>query len=70
MLKALRKWIKDPRLSLSYQSWADIFIVQMITNRKVQCIIFMKFVLIYVPVIEFVGGHFDMLLSQRYSKIS
>ena len=70
MLKALRKWIKDPGSSLSnHQSWADIFIVQMITNRKVPMLkFFMKFVLIYVPVIGICWWALDMPFLKRYSK--
>ena len=57
-------------LSLSnHQSWADIFIVQMITNRKVPMLkFFMKFVLIYVPVIGICWWALDMPFLKRYSK--
>ena len=57
-------------LSLSnHQSWADIFIVQMITNRKVPMLkFFMKFVLIYVPVIGICWWALDMPFLKRYTK--
>ena len=57
-------------LSLAnHQSWADIFILQSITNRKIPMLkFFMKDVLIWVPVIGFAWWALDMPFLKRYSE--
>jgi len=57
-------------LSLAnHQSWADIFILQSITNRKIPMLkFFMKDVLIYVPIIGLAWWALDMPFLKRYSE--
>ena len=57
-------------LSLAnHQSWADIFILQSITNRKIPMLkFFMKDVLIWVPVIGLAWWALDMPFLKRYSE--
>ena len=53
----------------NHQSWADIFMVQMLTNRKIPMLkFFMKYVLIYVPVIGICWWALDMPFLKRYTK--
>ena len=53
----------------NHQSWADIFMVQMLTNRKIPMLkFFMKHVLIYVPVIGICWWALDMPFLKRYTK--
>ena len=53
----------------NHQSWADIFILQGITNRKIPMLkFFMKDVLIWVPVIGLAWWALDMPFLKRYSK--
>ena len=53
----------------NHQSWADIFVLQAITNRKVPMLkFFMKHVLIWVPVIGLAWWALDMPFLKRYSK--
>ena len=53
----------------NHQSWADIFMVQMLTNKKIPMLkFFMKHVLIYVPVIGICWWALDMPFLKRYSK--
>ena len=52
----------------NHQSWADIFMVQMLTNKKIPMLkFFMKHVLIYVPVIGICWWALDMPFLKRYS---
>ena len=64
--------LDDTRWYLSvanHQSWADIFVLQAITNRKVPMLkFFMKHVLIWVPVIGLAWWALDMPFLKRYSK--
>jgi len=53
----------------NHQSWADIFVLQAITNRKVPMLkFFMKHVLIWVPVIGLAWWALDMPFLKRYSE--
>jgi len=53
----------------NHQSWADIFVVQGITNRKIPMLkFFMKHVLIWVPVIGLAWWALDMPFLKRYTK--
>ena len=53
----------------NHQSWADIFILQGITNRKIPMLkFFMKHVLIWVPVIGLAWWALDMPFLKRYTK--
>lgn len=53
----------------NHQSWADIFVLQAITNRKVPMLkFFMKHVLIWVPVIGLAWWALDMPFLKRYTK--
>ena len=53
----------------NHQSFADIFLLQDITNRKMPMLkFFMKYVLIYVPVIGLSWWALDMPFLKRYSK--
>tara|TARA_B100001146_G_scaffold174253_1_gene155341 strand:- start:3331 stop:4191 length:861 start_codon:yes stop_codon:yes gene_type:complete len=53
----------------NHQSWADIFILQGITNRKIPMLkFFMKDILIWVPVIGLAWWALDMPFLKRYSK--
>ncbi len=53
----------------NHQSWADIFILQAITNRQVPMLkFFMKYALIWVPVIGLAWWALDMPFLKRYSK--
>ena len=53
----------------NHQSWADIFILQGLTNRKIPMLkFFMKDVLIWVPVIGLAWWALDMPFLKRYSK--
>ena len=61
---------KNWYLSLAnHQSWADIFILQSITNRKIPMLkFFMKDILIWVPVIGLAWWALDMPFLKRYSE--
>jgi 1-acyl-sn-glycerol-3-phosphate acyltransferase len=53
----------------NHQSWADIFVLQGITNRKIPMLkFFMKYVLIWVPVIGLAWWALDMPFLKRYTK--
>ena len=53
----------------NHQSFADIFLLQDITNRKMPMLkFFMKYVLIYVPVIGLSWWALDMPFLKRYTK--
>ena len=53
----------------NHQSWADIFILQSITNRKIPMLkFFMKDILIWVPVIGLAWWALDMPFLKRYSE--
>jgi 1-acyl-sn-glycerol-3-phosphate acyltransferase len=53
----------------NHQSWADIFVLQGITNRKIPMLkFFMKDVLIWVPVIGLAWWALDMPFLKRYTK--
>ena len=53
----------------NHQSWADIFVLQGITNRKIPMLkFFMKDVLIWVPVIGLAWWALDMPFLKRYSE--
>ena len=53
----------------NHQSWADIFILQGITNKKIPMLkFFMKDVLIWVPVIGLAWWALDMPFLKRYSE--
>ena len=53
----------------NHQSWADIFILQGITNRKIPMLkFFMKDVLIWVPVIGLAWWALDMPFLKRYTE--
>ena len=53
----------------NHQSWADIFVLQGITNRKVPMLkFFMKDVLIWVPVIGLAWWALDMPFLKRYTE--
>ena len=53
----------------NHQSWADIFILQGITNRKIPMLkFFMKHILIWVPVIGLAWWALDMPFLKRYTK--
>ena len=60
---------KNWYLSISnHQSWADIFILQSITNRKIPMLkFFMKDILIWVPIIGLAWWALDMPFLKRYS---
>ena len=52
----------------NHQSWADIFILQAVTNRKVPLLrFFMKDVLKWIPIVWVVGWSLDMPFLKRYS---
>ena len=57
-------------LSLAnHQSWADIFVLQGITNRNIPMLkFFMKHILIWVPVIGLAWWALDMPFLKRYTK--
>ena len=53
----------------NHQSWADIFVLQEITNRKIPMLkFFMKHILIWVPVIGLAWWALDMPFLKRYTK--
>ena len=53
----------------NHQSWADIFILQSITNRKIPMLkFFMKDILIWVPVIGLAWWALDIPFLKRYSE--
>ena len=53
----------------NHQSWADIFVLQGITNRKIPMLkFFMKHVLIWVPIIGLAWWALDMPFLKRYTK--
>ena len=53
----------------NHQSWADIFVLQGITNRKIPMLkFFMKDVLIWVPVIGLAWWALDMPFLKRYTE--
>ena len=53
----------------NHQSWADIFVLQGITNRKIPMLkFFMKHVLIWVPVIGLAWWALDMPFLKRHTK--
>jgi len=53
----------------NHQSWADIFVLQDITNRQIPMLkFFMKHVLIWVPVIGLAWWALDMPFLKRYTK--
>ena len=53
----------------NHQSWADIFVLQEITNRNIPMLkFFMKHVLIWVPVIGLAWWALDMPFLKRYTK--
>ena len=53
----------------NHQSWADIFVLQAITNRNIPMLkFFMKHVLIWVPVIGLAWWALDMPFLKRYTK--
>ena len=60
---------KNWYLSISnHQSWADIFILRSITNRKIPMLkFFMKDILIWVPIIGLAWWALDMPFLKRYS---
>lgn len=52
----------------NHQSWADIFVLQGITNRKIPMLkFFMKDILIWVPVIGLAWWALDMPFLKRYT---
>ena len=54
----------------NHQSWADIFILQSITNRKIPMLkFFMKDILIWVPIIGLAWWALDMPFLKRLSLI-
>ena len=53
----------------NHQSWADIFVLQGVTNRNIPMLkFFMKHVLIWVPVIGLAWWALDMPFLKRYTK--
>tara|TARA_B100000965_G_C19522416_1_gene727159 strand:- start:197 stop:1066 length:870 start_codon:yes stop_codon:yes gene_type:complete len=53
----------------NHQSWADIFVLQAITNRRIPMLkFFMKHILIWVPVIGLAWWALDMPFLKRYTK--
>ena len=53
----------------NHQSWADILILQAVTNRKIPLIrFFMKDILKWIPIIWIVGWALDMPFLKRYSE--
>ena len=53
----------------NHQSWADIFVLQGITNRKIPMLkFFMKDILIWVPVIGLAWWALDMPFLKRYTQ--
>ncbi len=53
----------------NHQSWADILILQAVTNRKIPLIrFFMKDVLKWIPIVWVVGWSLDMPFLKRYSE--
>ena len=53
----------------NHQSWADIFVLQGITNRKIPMLkFFMKHLLIWVPIIGLAWWALDMPFLKRYTK--
>jgi 1-acyl-sn-glycerol-3-phosphate acyltransferase len=53
----------------NHQSWADIFVLQGITNRKIPMLkFFMKDVLIWIPVIGLAWWALDMPFLKRYTQ--
>ncbi len=56
-------------VTANHQSWADIFILQSITNRNIPMLkFFMKDVLKWVPIIGLAWWALDMPFLKRYSK--
>lgn len=53
----------------NHQSWADIFVVQELTNKKIPMLkFFMKHILVYVPIIGICWWALDMPFLKRYTK--
>ena len=53
----------------NHQSWADIFVLQYITNRRIPLLrFFMKDVLKWIPIVWVVGWSMNMPFLKRYSK--
>ena len=53
----------------NHQSWADILILQAVTNRKIPLIrFFMKDTLKWIPIVWIVGWALDMPFLKRYSE--
>ena len=53
----------------NHQSWADIFVLQYITNRKIPLLrFFMKDVLKCIPIVWVLGWSMNMPFLKRYSK--
>ena len=53
----------------NHQSWADIFLLQYITNRKIPLLrFFMKDVLKWIPIVWIVGWSMNMPFLKRYSE--
>ena len=53
----------------NHQSWADIFVLQYITNRKIPLLrFFMKDILKWIPIVWVVGWSMNMPFLKRYSK--
>ena len=56
-------------VTANHQSWADIFVLQSITNRNIPMLkFFMKDVLKWVPIIGLAWWALDMTFLKRYSK--
>ena len=56
-------------VTANHQSWADIFVLQRITNRNIPMLkFFMKDVLKWVPIIGLAWWALDMPFLKRYSK--
>tara|TARA_B100001250_G_C19688240_1_gene739065 strand:+ start:269 stop:1129 length:861 start_codon:yes stop_codon:yes gene_type:complete len=56
-------------VTANHQSWADIFILQSITNRNIPMLkFFMKDILKWVPIIGLAWWALDMPFLKRYSK--
>jgi len=56
-------------VTANHQSWADIFVLQSITNRNIPMLkFFMKDVLKWVPIIGLAWWALDMPFLKRYSK--
>ena len=53
----------------NHQSWADILVLQAVTNRKIPLIrFFMKDTLKWIPIVWIVGWALDMPFLKRYSE--